>query len=157
MSKPEINDIENSEISVNYFVSKTAHYFKIAGLQFFKEKGFKVTPEQFAILFILYKDDGLYQRQLGKIAFKDRPNITRLVDILDKIGLVRREIDVNDRRIIKVFITDKGKKEVETIYPYILEIRGKAMNGVTAEDEQILRNILDKIRNNLDETFRFQI
>lgn len=153
MNKPKV---EMSKASIGYLIGKTALYYRITGLQFFKEKKFSITHEQFAILYILNVENGIYQRQLGKIALKDRPNITRLVDILEEKGFVYREIDPNDRRIIKVFITESGKKQVETIYPSILELNNKALEGITSEEKVILKKLLEKIRNNLDETFKLQ-
>lgn len=77
------NDIR----SFGYAISETSHYIKISILQVFKEKKFKITPEQFFTLYILYQENGMYQRQLAKKLLKDRPNITRLVDILEKKNL----------------------------------------------------------------------
>ena len=41
--------------------------------------------------------DGLYQRQLSEITMKDRPNITRIINILEKNGYVTRVSDKNKR------------------------------------------------------------
>ncbi|MDD3013248.1 MAG: MarR family transcriptional regulator [Candidatus Gastranaerophilales bacterium] len=153
MNKPKV---EMSKATIGYLINKTALYFRIAGLQVFKEKKFSVTHEQFVILYILSIENGIYQRQLGKIALKDRPNITRLVDILENKGLLYREIDPNDRRIVKLFITEEGKEQVNTIYPAILEFNNKALEDITAEEEILLKGVLEKIRNNLDETFKLQ-
>jgi len=148
--------VEMSEATIGYLISKTALYFRITGLQFFKEKNFSITHEQFVILYILSIENGIYQRQLGKIALKDRPNITRLIDILEEKGLVYREIDPNNRRIVKLFITEEGKEQVNIIYPSILELNSIAMKGITAEEEAILKKLLETIRNNLDEMFKLQ-
>ena len=50
--------------------------------KFYAEK-YEITPEQFTILATLIEHDGLYQRQIGAITLKDRPNITRLTRILE--------------------------------------------------------------------------
>lgn len=149
--------VEMSDLTLGYLINKTAHYFKIAGLQFFKEKNFSVTKEQFVILYILHKDNGISQRQLGKTALKDRPNITRLIDILEQRCLLYREIDPKDRRIVRIFITDKGREQVETILPSVKEVNDLAFKAVTNEEQDALKIILEKIRNNLEETFKLQI
>lgn len=145
------------EPSVFYLVNKTALFLKMSGLQFFKEKNFAITPEQASILHILYQEDGISQRQLGKTALKDRPNITRLIDILEEKKFVYRELDPQNRRIFKVFITEEGKKQVESILPDIMEARKRAFDGLSEEDLEILKNILVKIQNNLEETFKLQV
>lgn len=142
-----------SNISIAYGVSITAYYFKMCALQYFKDKNIDITPEQFALLSIIASHNGLYQRQLAQIAFKDRPNITRLIDILEKRTFVYREIDSSDRRIIKVFITDEGRKTVADIMPLINEIRAKTVEGITEEEVKVLQSVLQKICNNLESTF----
>ncbi len=145
------------DVGIGYIVNKAGLYFKITVLQLFKEKNFTITPEQFGILFFLSKEDGMYQRQLAKISLKDRPNITRLVDILEEKGFVYREIDPNNRRIFKVFITEEGKKQVEQIYPFLIEIHKKAQQGISDEEISFLKKILGKVCENMDESFKLQI
>lgn len=152
-----MNQTTPLKVGVGYLINKTALYFKITVLQFFKEKNFDITPEQFAVLFFLSKENGMYQRQLAKICLKDRPNITRLVDILEKRNLVYREIDPNNRRIFKVFITEEGKKHVEDIHPIFFEMNKKATTGISEEELEFFKKILAKICANMDENFKLQI
>jgi len=148
--------VEMSDLTLGYLINKTTHYIKIAGLQFFKEKNFSVTKEQFVILYILQNENGMSQRQLGKTALKDRPNITRLIDILEQRDLLYRKIDPKDRRVIRVFITDEGKKQVEKILPSIKDVNELAFKGITNEEQETLKTILEKIRSNLEQTFKLQ-
>lgn len=140
-----------------YLVNKAGLYFKINVLKCFKENNFGVTIEQFAVLYFLSKENGLYQRQLAKLALKDRPNITRLIDILQKKGFVYRKTDPNNRRIFKIFITDEGINQVETIHPYLIEVNKRAVEGISEEEQELFRGILEKICENLDDDFKMQI
>jgi len=151
----DIIDFKN--VGIGYIVNKTALYFKITVLQLFKEKNFNITPEQFGIIFFLSREDGMYQRQIAKICLKDRPNVTRLIDILEKKALVYRETDPDNRRIFKVFITEEGRKLVAKIHPHLLEIQNKAINGIKKEELELLRKVLGKICENMDDDFKLQI
>jgi DNA-binding MarR family transcriptional regulator len=144
-------------VGVGYLVNKTALYFKITVLQLFKEKSFEVTPEQLGILFFLSKEDGMYQRQLAKISLKDRPNITRLIDILEQRNFVYRETDSSNKRIIKVFITESGKNVVEKVYPHLIEINQQATQGISEDELIIFKQVLGKICSNMNENFKLQI
>lgn len=159
MSEANANKISIvlSEISVAYALTQTAHYFKLASLNFFKEKDFETTPEQFAILYAVYCQDGLYQRQLAQIAMKDRPNITRMLDILSSKGFVTRKVCKSNRRIISIFLTPEGKKEVEKILPVIKELREQAKTGISEKEIEFLKSILSKIKNNLEPRVSIQI
>jgi len=146
-----------SKVGVGYCINKTALYFKITVLQLFKENNFNMTPEQFGILFFLSREDGLYQRQLAKISLKDRPNITRMIDILEKKGFVHRETAPDNRRIFKIFITEEGRNQVAKIHPLLLEIQREALKGITIEEIELIKNILGKICENMDDDFKLQI
>jgi len=146
-----------TEVGIGYLINKTALHFKINCLQLFKENNFSLTPEQFGILFFLSKEDGMYQRQLAKVLLKDRPNITRLIDILEDKGFVYREIDPANRRIFKIHITEKGRQQSSEIHPHLIEMQKKAAVGITHEEISVFRKILGKICENLDDDFKLQI
>ena len=51
-------------------------------VQKFTQEGHPITPEQMTVLAALIDHDGMYQRQISAITLKDRPNITRSINIL---------------------------------------------------------------------------
>ena len=55
-------------------------------------------------------DDGLEMSSLSKTLGIDNSTGTRLIDGLDTKGLVRRARDKFDNRIVKIFLTSKGRK-----------------------------------------------
>lgn len=65
------------------------------------------TPEQAFLLYKLYMDDGQSQRQLADKILNDYPTITRLIDRLEKKGYVHREVNENDRRMFKVYMSER--------------------------------------------------
>jgi len=152
-----LKDIVEKEFCIPYLIHSTSLYSKIAILQLFKVNGCDITPEQFGILRILSLQDGLYQRQMSQLLLKDRPNVTRLLDILEKKEFVYREVDPHNRRIFKVHITDKGRTQITEILPLLKEIRSKVYDILEEEEKETLRRILTKLRNTLEENFPLQI
>src|SRR5438874_11493553 len=63
-----------------------------------------ITIEQWSVLYHLWKEDGLSQQQLCDATFRDKPSITRLVDNLEKLNLVKRVPSDNDRRINLIYL-----------------------------------------------------
>ena len=57
---------------------------KAFAIQTFNKLNIEITPEQFIILMALNDNDGIYQRQLANMTFKDRSNINRIVSILER-------------------------------------------------------------------------
>ena len=78
--------------------------------QTFTENDFGITPDQYVILSLLIENDEImYQRQLAEILFKDRSNISRIIDIMHKNGLVDKVPESHGRKIYKLVVTEKGK------------------------------------------------
>ena len=75
----------------------------------FNEKGIDISPEQLTVLSLLWKKDRVTQQELCNITFKDKPNMTRLIDSLEKKGLAKRITDENDKRNNLILLTPEGK------------------------------------------------
>lgn len=126
-------------------------------VQKFTQEGHPITPEQMTVLAALIDHDGMYQRQISAITLKDRPNITRIINILEKMGLVTRKQDVNKRKIYKIFITEDGRKVFDKVIPTALELWQKTIEGVPEEDLRITLKVLQKFKENLEEDLNIQI
>lgn len=123
----------------------------------FIEADYPITPEQFTVLTAILDHDGLYQRQIGALTLKDRPNITRIINILENKGLVTRTADTNKRKIFKINITGKGKDAYEEVLPTVVEHWQNTVKGVTDEELESCLKVLNKIKMNLEEKLNMQI
>ncbi len=81
------------------------------------------------------------QRMLDKMS-----DTSRIVDRLVKKGLVKKTANTEDRRLVDVVITPKGKKLLEKIDPFEDEA-DKFMGNLSEEETQTLNGLLDKLRN----------
>lgn len=106
-----------------------------------------ITAQQFNILRILR---GSYPLPLSTLQIRERmlekmSDTSRIVDRLITKGFVKKVTCKNDRRLVDVIITDKGKKLLER-----LDTRQDEMDGVlgnlSEKDANILSDLLDKIR-----------
>ena len=110
-----------------------------------------ITPQQFNILRILR---GSFPQPLSTLQIRERmlekmSDTSRIVDRLIAKGLVKKLICKNDRRLVDVIITDKGKKMLERLDARQDEIDG-VLGNLSEKDANILSDLLDKIRNNGD-------
>ena len=126
-------------------------------VQRFSAKNFEITPEQLMVLSALIDHDGLYQRQIGMITLKDRPNITRIINILEKMKFVTRKPDVNKRKIYKIFVTDEGKNVVKKVMPTALELWENIVDGVDEDELEITLKVMNKFKENLMKDMNIQI
>ena len=82
----------------------------------FNKAGLNLTIEQWSVLYHLWKEDGKSQQELCNATFRDKPSITRLVDNLEKLNLVKRVASESDRRINLIYLTKQAQKlEEETM------------------------------------------
>lgn len=140
---------EDNYNTYSFLLDKTSRRIKQYAQKKFKELGFGVTVDQWIILKNLYEMDGVHQYELAEKTFKDTPTLTRIIDLLCEKGLARREMDSNDRRKYKVFLSDAGKVKVEEMLPMVSTIRKKGWEGLKVEDFENFKRILNKIHENL--------
>src|SRR5207237_5524208 len=76
----------------------------------FNRAGLNLTIEQWSVLYHLWKEDGKSQQDLCNATFRDKPSITKLVDNLEKLKLVKRVPSKDDRRMNLIVLTSEAKK-----------------------------------------------
>ena len=126
-------------------------------VQRFTAFGYEITPEQMTVLAALIDHDGLYQRQIGALTLKDRPNITRIIKILEKMKLVTKTPDVNKRKVYKIAITDEGRKVFDKVIPTALELWQRTIEGVPEDELLITLKVLQRFKENLESELNIQL
>ena len=145
------------EQKIGLKLSRIGLLSKVFAIQTFNKFGYDITPEQFTVLMTLKENNGMYQRQLANYTFKDRPNITRIVSILEQKGYIFSQIASDGRQVKKLFITEKGKEECERILPVVLNLWNTMVEKISEEEITYLLKIVDKIEKNLRENTILQI
>ncbi len=74
-----------------------------------RAKSLGLTRSQWWVLNHLYRRDGLVQAELAEILEIERPTLGRLLDRLEAKRWIRREFDLEDRRVKRVYLTEKVK------------------------------------------------
>jgi DNA-binding MarR family transcriptional regulator len=69
-----------------------------------------VTMAQSFILFSLLEKDGCTLTEIGARAQIDNSSLTTMVDKLEKEGLVERRLYAQDRRVVTLYLTEKGRE-----------------------------------------------
>ena len=74
-----------------------------------------ISIPQLFVLTCLYDENGITLKEIGNRTLIDSSSMTVLVDKLENDKLVERQLDPEDRRAIRVYITDKGKAIAEEL------------------------------------------
>jgi DNA-binding MarR family transcriptional regulator len=114
-----------------------------------KDQELPITPEQFSVLSHLWQNDGLQQSELALCTNRNRANVTRIIDILEREGIVERRDDENDRRVFRIFLTDKGKSLREVTARCAEQTINDSLKGLTNEEIDTCIKVLLKIKSNV--------
>ena len=102
--KIELNvfPLENSQ---GYIIHQLDVQMSLGLQHAFQAKGFNITPEQWGVLNRLWENEGMHQSALAQRTAKDRHNITRILNLLEKNGFIFRKPDREDKRRLNVYLT----------------------------------------------------
>lgn len=139
----------NLDDSYGYLINLAAQRLKYELHQTFQAKGYDVTPEQWAVLNRLWEQDGLSQVELAERTFKDKPGTTRILNLLERKGIVVRRPDESDRRVLRVFLTRIGKDLKDKLIPCAQEVLAKSGKNLTKEELAQFKLTLNQILRNL--------
>jgi DNA-binding MarR family transcriptional regulator len=115
----------------------------------FNNASLNITIEQWSVLYHLWKQDGISQQELCNATFRDKPSITRLVDNLEKLDLVKRVASDSDRRINKIFVTKHSIRLQEQTMELAEETLNEALESVPPEKIEVCKEVLQIVYDNL--------
>ncbi|MBL7942777.1 MAG: MarR family transcriptional regulator [Flavobacteriales bacterium] len=114
-----------------------------------KARKLPITPEQFSVLSHLWQRDGLQQNELALCTNRNRANVTRILDILEREGIVERRDDEKDRRVFRIYLTAKGKSLREVTAICAEQSIKDSLKGLSKEEIDICTKVLLKIKRNV--------
>ncbi|MEZ5833885.1 MAG: MarR family transcriptional regulator [Dongiaceae bacterium] len=109
--------------------------------------GCAVKPGQFQVLAALRRRDPLPMTasELARAAILTSGAMTAVLDRLEEQGLVRREIDTEDRRARRITITEKGRQLINRALDQRM-VQHRAVNAaLTLEERETLSALLRKL------------
>jgi MarR family transcriptional regulator, 2-MHQ and catechol-resistance regulon repressor len=77
--------------------------------------------------------------------------VTLVVDNLERHGWVRRERQVEDRRMIQIHLTPKGRRLITRVFPEHAKVVAKVMSQLSVTEQEQLRKIARKLGRGADE------
>jgi len=98
---------------------------------------------------LVLDSSGLTASDISKKTFRSKQRITKITDSLEQDGLVKRELDDQDRRIRRIRITEKGLGSIRMTLPIAIDILNRATLDLTEEELVQLTNLMKKIRRSL--------
>jgi DNA-binding MarR family transcriptional regulator len=107
------------------------------------------TLPRFDLLANLLREDGQTLAGLSRRMLVTAGNLTGLVDRAERDGVVVRRPDPADRRLSRVYLTEKGRELIIELLPAHSELISILLSGLDAADRRELRRLLGKLRDSL--------
>lgn len=130
-------------------ILRTADQFGNRAGRLFRE--YDITPSQYNVLRIL-RGEGkpLPCLEIANRMLQVVPAMTGLLDRLEKMELVSRERCTQDRRVVYVDLTPKGKELVNQLDQPLSALNQKLLGHLSATELKELSRLLEKARTSLD-------
>jgi DNA-binding MarR family transcriptional regulator len=110
----------------------------------------QITPGQWYFLRALWDEEGLSQRELSRRVGTTEPTTVSALRLLARSGMIERVRNPKDRRTINIYLTDKARDMKSELMPVAIEVNDLAAAGLSRDEFLQLRDLLQKMRNNLD-------
>lgn len=104
-----------------------------------------LTYSQFAVLEALYHLGAMTQGEISVKVLKSGSNMTTVIDNLERDGLVRRERDEKDRRVIHVHLTEAGRGKIEAVLPGHVAALVEEFSVLSAQEQKQLGELCKKL------------
>lgn len=154
----ECNNIPHYTESIFYELKQTARVMKIFASQLFESLKIGLSPDEYSALDTIMCNPGICQRDLAKLLLKDRSNTGRIINTLESFGLINRNLDTKNNRLVKnVFITQKGYDKLIEINDKILCHFKDISKKSPPEEVEAIRLSLQRLRENLEENIDHRI
>jgi DNA-binding MarR family transcriptional regulator len=108
-----------------------------------------VTVEQWMVLSRLSEGDGITQRELARRNGQDPTTLTRILQKMERKGLVERGDDREDGRALQVILTQKGRRLQTELAALALEGVPEVTAGMTTREVLELKRLLHLVFENL--------
>ena len=143
-----------SNLSLSEFSDRVAELMPVISREFLKQQTTeflktKITMPQFIVLEILSHHGESKMTDLANLLDVTTAAMTGIVDRLVRDGYAARGHDEDDRRIVKIKLTQKGEKIVKSMVENRKRIMIKMFSGISQEEREQYLSILTRVRDQL--------
>ena len=103
------------------------------------------------LLIHLWRENGQSLCEMAASLCAQPATVSRMIERMEKAGLVERRKDLNDGRVSRVFLTESGRRMREPVQRVWAELESICMANLTSDEKILLRRLLLQVEKNLGE------
>lgn len=140
-AKPKIHSITNILVQISKLHrNKSNTLFAEAGIY----------AGQDLLLYFLSEEDGQTVSALVEKMCNQHATLFTMIERMEASGMVKKEKDASDKRISRIYLTDKGRMAFQEACKVWQAVEETAVKGLTEEQEHTLFQLLQKVQKNLE-------
>lgn len=118
-------------------------------------KEYDLTRGQYLYLVRICESPGIIQEKVAELIKVDRTTAARSIQKLEMNGFIEKKEDKHNKKIKKLYPTEKGKK----VYPFIKRendhSNSVALEGLSEEEKETIFELLQRVRKNIEVDWEF--
>jgi DNA-binding MarR family transcriptional regulator len=118
-------------------------------------KEYDLTKGQYLYLVRIYENPGIIQEKLSDMIKVDRTTVSRALKKLEVNGFIEKKADKTNKKINKLFPTEKGENTYHFIKREHDYSNTVALEGFSEEETEIISNLLQRVRKNIEKDWDF--
>ncbi|MGX1743071.1 MarR family winged helix-turn-helix transcriptional regulator [Bosea sp. NPDC055353] len=114
-----------------------------------RARGMGLTLSRARLLMELARDDGPIQSDLAGLLDIEQPTLVRLLDGLERNGMIERRAVEGDRRARRVFLTESARAQAQDILNFLTELRAGILQGIAPAEMEAALDVLRRTSRNI--------
>ena len=110
----------------------------------------RLQPGQPKILDFLTDHQGCTQKEIGEGCVLDKSSVTGLLSRMEEAGLVRRESCPQDRRVVRIYLTERGAQEARWVQEVFDQVDAIGWGDIPQEEQEQFISTFRKIICNFE-------
>ena len=104
-----------------------------------------LTPLDFGVMVAVLEQPGGGQRQVAKSMGVDAVNFGQMIDALERKGLIKRQIDPDDRRARQLYVTPRGTDLRRRLRPSLLSAQERLLKPLSKTERTVFLDLLVRV------------
>jgi len=139
--------VHQIESMIGLTLARTSHCHRLRAAEALA--AYDLHPGQELLLLQLFEAEGLMQSQFSARLGIEPPTISKSLHKLESAGLITRRVDAEDGRIVRIYLTDRGRALEADILDVWHTLEAQTLQGLTDVEQIVLRRLLLQIQHNL--------
>jgi len=135
--------------SLGFLLRDTSRLMRRRFVHRAREAGLPLNRSEASVLVHVDREPGLSQAQLAERLDLEAISLVRLIDTLERSGLIERRRHAHDRRIRTLWLTEAARPIVAQAHAVRQDVRTQALAGIAGPDQEKLLDLLMAVRGNL--------